>query len=186
MNGDIDRAAAMQALAKQFDASADLQVRRAGQRISAIVDDLASELDPWKRAKPTYKKPLPVITEENRGHWDAARKREFRLQRCDACGFVRFPIAPVCPRCLSHKAEWALLSGRGLVSSWVVFHKAYWPGFRDDLPYVVLQVALEEGPRYISNLVGAKGQDIAIGMAVEAVYDDVTEAITLPKFRLVT
>ncbi len=134
--------------------------------------------------KPVYDKPLPVVTEENVGHWEAARKHEFRLQRCLKCGMVRFPIAPCCPRCLSDKQEWSLLSGRGKIGSWIIFHKAYWPAFQKDLPYVVAQIELEEGPRYTSNLVDVRDKEVAIGMRVEVAFDDVTEEITLPKFRL--
>ena len=182
---DIGRVRRSAALARELGASQDLQARRAGERIGAILDDLLSELDPWGTTKPLYDKPLPIITEENRGHWDAARRHELRLQRCHDCGLVRFPIAPICPRCLAARAEWSLLSGRGTIASWVVFHKAYWPGFRKDLPYTVVQVLLAEGPRYISNLVDAQDRDLAIGMPVEVVFDDVTAEVSLPKFRLV-
>lgn len=184
MKSDLQAARAMQALARDIGASDDVQARRAGERIAAILDDLVTELDPWGKARPAYDKPLPVLTAENRGHWEAARQHELRLQRCEECGYVRFPIAPVCPRCLSQRAQWDRLSGRGTIASWVVFHKAYWPGFRAELPYVVVQVALEEGPRYISNLVGPRDQTIAIGMPVEVLFDDVTDEVTLPKFRL--
>lgn len=41
----------------------------------------------------------------------------------------------------------------------------------------------EEGPRLTSNVVGASYEELAVGMAVEVVFDDVTETITLPRFR---
>jgi uncharacterized protein len=134
----------------------------------------------------TYDKPLPILTEENRGHWDAALRGELRLQRCSTCGYARFPIATICPRCSSFQFEWALLSGRGTVASWVVFHKAYWPAFASDLPYIVAQIELEEGPRYTSNLVELGGQAVSIGMPVEVVFERVTSLVSLPKFRPVT
>jgi len=181
---------------KMFDlsdglvASESVQARRAGERIKAILRDLLYEHDPWSDVlspgpvKAAYDKPLPIINDENRGHWEAARRHEFRLQRCLDCGYIRFPIAFACPKCQSPNTEWALLSGRGKVASWVTFHKAYWPGFANDLPYVVVQVELDEGPRYLSNLIEVEGRDITAGMAVEVVFDDVTERVTLPKFRL--
>ena len=89
----------------------------------------------------------------------------------------------MCPFCWSRDYEWARVSGRGKVNSWVVFHQLYYEGFKGETPYSVVQVELEEGPRLMSNLVGVKSEEIHMGMAVEVVFDDVTEEVTLPKFR---
>ena len=130
-----------------------------------------------------YRKPLPRITPDNRPFWEAARRHELRLQRCDACGRFRYPPGPMCPDCLSERFEWRRVSGRGTISSWVVFHRVYFPAFADDAPYAVVQVELEEGPRLISNLVSSPGEKINIGMPVEVVFDDVTPELSLPRFR---
>ena len=130
-----------------------------------------------------YKKPLPVISEINRPYWDAAKRHELRLQKCNGCGKFWTPNGPMCPFCWSRDYEWARVSGRGKVNSWVVFHQLYYEGFKGETPYSVVQVELEEGPRLMSNLVGVKSEEIHMGMAVEVVFDDVTEEVTLPKFR---
>ena len=52
-----------------------------------------------------------------------------------------------------------------------------------DTPYAVLLVQLAEGPRMISSLVEADHGAVAIGMAVEIVFDAVTDQVTLPRFR---
>jgi uncharacterized OB-fold protein len=126
---------------------------------------------------------LPRITAENRPFWEAARRHELRLQRCDDCGRFRYPPAPVCPDCLSEGAAWTRVSGRGTISTWVVFHKPYFESFAGDLPYNVIQVELAEGPRLTANLVGSAAGEIRVGMPVEVVFDDVTPEITLPRFR---
>ncbi len=130
-----------------------------------------------------YRKPVPRVTPENRPFWDAARRHELRLQRCGDCGHVRYPPAPLCPECLSETTEWTRVSGRGIVSTWVVFHKRYFDAFADEIPYNVVQVELEEGPRLTANLVGVRNDEIAIGMPVDVVFDDVTTEISLPRFR---
>jgi uncharacterized OB-fold protein len=76
------------------------------------------------------------------------------------------------------------VSGRGKVLSWVRFHRAYWDAFRDDLPYIVCLIGLEEGPMMISNLASPPDQEPRIGALVEAVFEQVTDEVTLPKFRL--
>ena len=74
-------------------------------------------------------------------------------------------------------------SGRGSVYSWIVVHQRYNRAFEDDLPYNVAIVELEEGPRLLSNIVGIENEGIRPGLSVEVTWDDVTEEITLPKFR---
>ena len=134
-------------------------------------------------AEAQYQKPLPAISSLNRPYWDGLKRRELRMQKCGACGLVWFPPAPLCPGCWSREFVWAQLSGRGRISSWVVFHQAYFRSFEGEVPYNVVEVELEEGPRVLANLVGIANQDIRSGMPVEVVFEDVTEEVTLAKFR---
>jgi len=83
-------------------------------------------------------------------------------------------------------SEWVEVSGRGKVYTWVVIHQRYHPGFVEELPYNVTLVELEEGPRLITNIVGCNNEDLHVGMDVEVVFEDVTEEITLPKFKPVS
>lgn len=129
-----------------------------------------------------YSKPLPTLTDENRPFWDGCRAGVLQLQRC-ACGRLRYPISAFCPQCLGASFEWTPVSGRGTVFSYVVFHTAYHPGFKGDLPYNVALVQLAEGPRMYSNIVGAAHDAVRIGDEVEVTFDPVTPEITIPRFR---
>ncbi len=46
--------------------------------------------------------------------------------------------------------------------SWVVYHQGYHPAFAQRLPYTVAIVQLAEGPRMISNIVGADPKSLRI------------------------
>jgi uncharacterized protein len=129
-----------------------------------------------------YKKPLPRIDEESRGYWEALARHELYFQCCRDCGTKRFYPRAVCTKCLSSRTEWVRASGRGTVYSFTVTHQNQSPGFRENLPYVLAIVELEEGVRLMTNIVGSPDA-LRIGMAVEVVYDDVTPEVTLPKFR---
>ena len=131
----------------------------------------------------TYRKPLPRIDEESRGWWEALQRHELYVQRCRSCGTIRLPPRAVCPVCLSSQVEWVRASGRGTVYSFTVTHQNQAPGFREELPYVLAIVELEEGPRIMTNVVGAAPDAVRIGMPVEVVFDDVTPEVTLAKFR---
>ena len=73
--------------------------------------------------------------------------------------------------------------GRGKVWSWIVMWQRYFPAFEPDLPYNVAYVELDEGPKLMTNLVDVASEDIRCDMPVEVVFDEVTDEISLPKFR---
>ena len=131
----------------------------------------------------SYEKPLPVLTKLNRPYFEGAKQRELRMQRCDQCGFVRFPASTHCPKCLGGQSSWIQMSGRGRVWSFIVMHQKYFKTFADDLPYNCAMVQLEEGPIMMSTIVGTPATSICCDLPVEVVFEDATEEITIPKFR---
>jgi uncharacterized OB-fold protein len=131
-----------------------------------------------------YAKPLPKLDNLTRPFWDEARNHRLVMQVCESCNDMHFPPSPVCPNCLSDDQGWQEVSGRGMLMSWVVFHRAYWGGFMRELPYAACLVQLEEGPVLVSNLVDTNGREIAVGMPVQVVFEPATEEITIPKFTL--
>jgi uncharacterized protein len=130
-----------------------------------------------------YAKPIPAITAELRPFFEAARRRELVVQRCRGCGAHRFPARPMCSRCLSADAEWVRVSGRGEVFSYNVMHQVYHPAFAAEVPYAVVLIKLDEGPKMLSNLVDISPEEIRIGMRVEVVFEDLNDQVTLPKFK---
>ena len=131
----------------------------------------------------SYNKPLPRPDALTAPFWAAAKQNKLLLQQCPACGDTRFPPSPVCPRCLADGQDWIEASGQGTLESWIDMHRAYWDGYKDDLPYCVCLVRLAEGPLLVSNLLD-KTDDLRLGAPVKVVFDAVTEDVTLPKFTL--
>jgi uncharacterized OB-fold protein len=129
-----------------------------------------------------YAKPLPVTEPLTAPYWDHAANHRLAVQQCRHCGDRHFPPCEVCPVCLSGEQEWQVVSGRATLVSWVRFHRPYWDGYRGQLPYDVCLVQLEEGPLIISNFAGDAPSDAHMGMPLEAVFDDVTERISLVRF----
>jgi uncharacterized OB-fold protein len=132
--------------------------------------------------KPKYLKPLPRLDEESKGFWEACQRHELYLQRCRDCGELRYYPRALCPSCLSDRTDWVRSNGRGTVYTFTITHQNQSAGFRDALPYVLAYVELAEGVRLLTNIVGCTPDDVRIGMPVEVVFDDVTPAVTLPKF----
>lgn len=132
----------------------------------------------------TYTKPLPLIEPEAQPYWDGLKAHQMKVQRCDDCGRWFFPPRTMCPGCLSENLTWTPVSGRGKIWAAVTYHLASAQGFgQEDLPYNVSIVELEEGPRLLSNVIDCPPDEVKIGLPVAVVYQDVSEDITLAKFR---
>lgn len=98
--------------------------------------------------------------------YDAARHGNLALAYCPACDRYDLPGTRVCPSCLSTSLQWRAASGKGTVYSYVVFHRALHPDF--DVPYAVVVVELDEGPRLVGSVVGAPAR---VGLRVTATFD---------------
>ncbi len=101
----------------------------------------------------------PEPTPESAEFWAGLRRQELRIQRCRACQRHYFYPRPFCPQCWSSDVEWDTVSGRATLESYVVSYRPA-PGFEERVPYVIAVVTLAEGPRMMSNVVGA-GHDAA-------------------------
>lgn len=134
-----------------------------------------------------YAKPLPVITPQSQPFWDAARQHRLELPRCNHCGVFHTYFETWCSACGKDGVHWEGLSGRGKIWANCRFHKMYFPGFVE--PYNVAMVELEEGPRLMTNIVGTEHgtlEEMPIGMPVEAVFQAVTDEVTLVMFAPLT
>jgi uncharacterized OB-fold protein len=116
--------------------------------------------------------------------WRALREHRVCMQRCDHCGYVRWPAAPRCPECLGLESSWCDLEPRGTVWSHVVYHRAFHPAFENDVPYCLAYVELDDGPRLVGRLHVPAGRAPSVGARVEAAFDEIDSDVTLLAWRL--
>jgi uncharacterized OB-fold protein len=114
---------------------------------------------------------LPEVTADTAPFYSGLDEGRLMLQECAACGRVRYPIAPVCPFCRADAHRWRTVDGRGVVHSWVRYHRSFVSAFETLVPYVVLTVQLDEGPRLFGRLVGAEADTVNIGDRAKAVVE---------------
>lgn len=107
--------------------------------------------------------------------WAWCGKDELRLQRCDQCGFMPWPVTQACERCGNERFSWEKLSGRGTILSWCTFDHDYYRGVFP-IPHDTILVQLEEGPLFVSNPDGFTREDIAIGMPVVVRFIDAEDS----------
>jgi uncharacterized OB-fold protein len=125
---------------------------------------------------------MPVPSPATAPFWAAARDSRLLMPRCRGCGRFSFPAPLACPHCDGVEMEWTEVSGRGTVFSFVVYHRVYHPAFADKVPYVVAVIALEEGPRLISNVVGIAPGEVRCDMPVSVVFEEISDGVRIPKF----
>lgn len=133
-----------------------------------------------------YKKKLPIIEEDTREFWQGCKDRKLLLPKCKSCRGYHFPPSSLCPHCMSGDLEWVESKGRGKIYTYTVYHQAFAfdPSWKDDIPYTVAVIELEEGIRMMAHLKDCSPEEVAIGKEVELCFEEATPEITLPRFRL--
>lgn len=131
-----------------------------------------------------YTKPLPIPLHEDKEFWAGTKRHELLLKKCADCSTFVWYTNPMCPECQSMNFKWVKSKGKGTVFSYNIVYRTFTSGWPpEDVPYINVIVDLEEGARFLANLCECKPEDVKIDMPVEIFFDDVTEEITLPKFK---
>jgi uncharacterized OB-fold protein len=130
-----------------------------------------------------YTKPLPFPDDVTGAFWEATRENKLLIQQCGDCGEHQFFPQSYCRNCLGENLDWIEASGKGKVYTFTIVNRPPTARFDEDVPYVVALIELEEGVRMMSNVVGINPDDVRVEMAVEVVFDEITSALSLPKFR---
>lgn len=108
-------------------------------------------------------RPPQLPTDLSRPFWEAALEGRLVLQQCAQCGTLRHYPRLLCSHCHSEAVAWREASLRGRIHSWTVAHHPFHPSFRAEVPYTLVTVDLEEGPRALGRWVGdtpALGQPV--------------------------
>lgn len=95
---------------------------------------------------------------------DGAAAGIVRHQRCDSCGAALTGQRFGCPHCGGASLRWCDAAGSGTVLAISTVHRAPTEAWRAEVPYTLVLVELDEGPRVMAH--GAPG--LVIGMRVRA------------------
>jgi uncharacterized OB-fold protein len=131
-----------------------------------------------------YLKPVPEPTPESKPYWDGLNEGRLLLQSCGACGKVRHYPRPLCDACYSFDVRWIDAKGTGTIHSWTITHHAFNPGFKGELPYVLVTVDLPEGVRMQAPLRNADTSALKRGLPVRLMIERARDGLALPAFAL--
>ncbi len=127
-------------------------------------------------------RPLPVIDPDSAPYWAAAATGIRLIQECSNCGHRQFYPRTLCVRCLG-PVGWIPSTGTGRVYAYTVVHRAP-AGFTDLVPYVVVLVDLDDGPRVMGRVAGGDTQSISTGTRVRSDFEPVSPELAIPVFVL--
>ncbi len=128
--------------------------------------------------------PLPSgASELTRPFWEAAAGNRLVRPVCDGCGASFFVPQHACPHCQSEAWTYLESSGRGVISSFTVVHRA--PTREFEPPYVVAVVDLDEGWFMMSNVIGCPAETVAVGQRVAVDFVRRADGVAVPVFRRV-
>ena len=130
------------------------------------------------------KRPLPSTkVHDTEAFWAATREKAFKYQQCKACHTVIFYPRSHCTGCTHGELEWKQSSGNGTVYSFSIVRQSYHPFFRNQVPYVVAWIDMDEGPRILSNIVGLNEskQTVTIGQKVTLEWEE-HDSLSIPLF----
>ena len=112
--------------------------------------------------------------------FEAMGRGELRVQKCERCGAFQLGEL-ICNNCFESALAWVPASGRGTVHTYAVVHLPYHPAF--EVPYAVVSVELEEGPRLLANLLNCNLSQVKIGMSVRMCPSRLATGVTVPAFE---
>ncbi len=129
--------------------------------------------------------PAVLINRDNLEHYRGLLQRKLLINRCQDCGRWVRPHWPSCPNCWSTNMRPTEVSGKGTIYMFSLIHQgAPVPAhdFSTPVPIVTVELAEQEGLRYLSTMVDTPNEALYIGMPVRLVWTE-RDGNPAPAFR---
>lgn len=128
-------------------------------------------------------RPVPPERSFSRPYWEATREKRLVIQYDRAAGAYQFYPRPTSIYTGRRgDLEWREVSGKGAVFSYTVVRRAR-PPFRDNEPYVVAMIMLDEGVNVMSNLIHCTQDQLATGLRVRPYWEPLADGRHLLLFE---
>jgi uncharacterized OB-fold protein len=127
--------------------------------------------------------PGAFINLDNLEYYRGLLQRKVLINRCNECGRWIRPHSPSCPDCWSTDVVPTEVSGRGTIYLFALVRQGSPVADVDfPVPVVAVELAEQEGLRYLSTMIDCANEDISVGMPVEMVWTE-RDGNPAPAFR---
>jgi uncharacterized OB-fold protein len=116
-------------------------------------------------------RPVPAPDADSQPYWDAANREVFLFQRCTACGKPQFYARALCRHCHGRDLAWEQAAGGGTIVSFTRVSRAPSEAFATGGPYIIALIDLDEGVRFLCNVIHSPHEAVRIGARVRLVFE---------------
>ena len=116
------------------------------------------------------KHPAPNAAGVSAEYWKGAGEGRLVLPYCDSCSRFQWPPRAACVRC-GGEWSWRDAAGSGRIASFSIVRRAVNPQLKDDAPYVVAFVELDERVMIFGNVVDVDPEKVTTGMRVRCHFE---------------
>ncbi len=124
---------------------------------------------------------LPVDDDlDTGGFFEAARRHELVVRRCNRCDAVLHMPRAYCHTCGSWEGRWQPVAGTATLYSWTVVEHQVHPAFPP--PYTVVLVELDDLPaRFVGSLRGRPA--LTVGQPMRVWFEVLADGVVLPQWE---
>ena len=127
----------------------------------------------WKGTRPwACTKPMPIPTPTAKPFWDALAEHTIRIQYSPSRNRYVFYPRVLAPGHAGRRPGMARDQRGGTLYTYTVAHRPVAPHFADDVPQLLAVVEWDEGPRFSTEIVNARPEEVSVGMRVKPVFFD--------------
>lgn len=117
-------------------------------------------------------KPMPIPTPTAKPFWDGLAEHTIRIQYSPSSNRYVFYPRVLAPGTLADDLEWREISGVASLYTYTVAYRPVAPHFAGDVPQILAVVEWDEGPRFSTEIVNARPDEVSVGMRLKPVFFD--------------
>jgi uncharacterized OB-fold protein len=117
-------------------------------------------------------KPMPIPTPTAKPFWDGLAENTIRIQYSPSSNRYVFYPRVLAPGTLADDLEWREISGAASLYTYTVAYRPVAPHFAGDVPQILAVVEWDEGPRFSTEIVNARPDEVSVGMRLKPVFFD--------------
>jgi uncharacterized OB-fold protein len=115
--------------------------------------------------------------------WEGTRQGKLMVQECTSTNKKIWPPRFLSPFAPGSDVRWVEVGTKGVVYTFNIVHRAFYPYFKENVPYALVVVDVGEGVRFLGNTVGMDPREVKVGMEMEAVFEKVDDEVTLVNWK---